>query len=162
MSDFVGGVRENRGVTVALCEPVAAMSDCLDSVRGMLSGLDDKEITQTLRDIEALSRRAHAVMLELVAEADSRGIAAWEGFGSTAPLLAGMLQLSASRGADAGGARGHGEHSAHHDWRDVASATTRHRSRAGSEGDRDWAATGDHRDHGGLAGVSPGGGAGAR
>jgi Domain of unknown function (DUF222) len=49
-----------------------------------------------LRDIEALSRRAHAVMLELVAEVDSRGIAAWEGFGSTQRLLAGMLQLSAA------------------------------------------------------------------
>jgi len=64
VSDFVGGGRENRGVTVALCESVRAMVDCLDSVRGTLGGLDDKGITQTLRDIEALSRRTHAVMLE--------------------------------------------------------------------------------------------------
>jgi len=84
------------GVTVALCEPVAVMSECLERVRGMLSGLDDKGIIQTLRDIEALSRRTHAVMLELLAESDSRGIAAREGFGSTARLVAGMLQLSGS------------------------------------------------------------------
>jgi Domain of unknown function (DUF222) len=83
-------------VTVALCEPVHAMSDCLDSMRGTLSGLDDKGITQTLRNIEVLSRKTQSLMLELVAEADSRGIAAREGFGSTARLLAGMLQLSAS------------------------------------------------------------------
>ncbi|MGH3831499.1 MAG: DUF222 domain-containing protein, partial [Pseudonocardiaceae bacterium] len=83
-------------MTVALREPVHAMSDCLDSVRGSLSGLDDKAIAQTLRDIEVLSRRTHAVMLELVAEADSRAIAAREGFGGTARLLAGMLTLSAA------------------------------------------------------------------
>lgn len=88
-------------MTVALREPVHAMSmhamsECLDSVRGSLSGLDDKGITQTLRDIEALSRRAQALMLDVVAEADSRGIAVREGFGSTARLLAGMLRLSAA------------------------------------------------------------------
>jgi hypothetical protein len=49
---------------------VAAVSECLDSVREMLSGLDDTGITQALRDIEALSRRTHAVMLDLVAEID--------------------------------------------------------------------------------------------
>ncbi|PZS18694.1 MAG: HNH endonuclease [Pseudonocardiales bacterium] len=81
---------------MALCEPVAAMSRCLDSVRETLGGLDDKAITQTLRDVEKLSRRTHAVMLELVAEADSRGIAVGQGFASTQRLLAGMLQLSAA------------------------------------------------------------------
>ncbi|MBV9160801.1 MAG: DUF222 domain-containing protein [Pseudonocardiales bacterium] len=82
-------------MTVALGEPVAAMSDCLDRVRGTLGGLDDQGITQTLRDIETLSRRTQALMLQLVAEADSRGIAVREGFGTTARLLAGMFQLSA-------------------------------------------------------------------
>jgi len=82
-------------VTVALCEPVAAMSECLDRVRGTLSGLDDQGITQTLREVETLSRRTQALMLQLVAEVDSRGIATREGFGTTARLLAGMFQLSA-------------------------------------------------------------------
>lgn len=84
-------VTMHRVVTVALCEPVAAMSDCLDSVRGTLSGVDDEGIVQALRDMESLSRQTHAVMLELVAEADSRGIAAGQGFASTQRLLAGML-----------------------------------------------------------------------
>ncbi|PZS23066.1 MAG: HNH endonuclease [Pseudonocardiales bacterium] len=72
------------------------MSDCLDSVRGTLSGVDDKGIVQALRDMESLSRRTHAVMLDLVAEADSRGIAVEQGFRNTQQLLAGMLQLSAA------------------------------------------------------------------
>ncbi|MFZ0121756.1 MAG: DUF222 domain-containing protein [Pseudonocardiaceae bacterium] len=49
-----------------------------------------------MRDIESLSRRTHAVMLELVAEADSRGIAVERGFRNTQQLLAGTLQLSAA------------------------------------------------------------------
>ncbi|MDQ2788516.1 MAG: DUF222 domain-containing protein, partial [Actinomycetota bacterium] len=83
-------------MTVALCQPVAAMSDCLDSVRGMLSGVDDTGIVQALWDMESLSRRTHAVMLAVVADADSRGIAVGRGFASTQRLLAGMLQLSAA------------------------------------------------------------------
>lgn len=71
------------------------MSDCLDSLRETLSSLDDKEIIQALRDIEALSRRTHAVMPDLVADIDSRGIAGRAGFGSTQRLVAGMLHLSA-------------------------------------------------------------------
>jgi uncharacterized protein DUF222 len=82
-------------VTAAVCEPVAAISECLDSVRGMLSGLDDKGITQALREIEGLSRRTHAMMLDLVAEIDSRGIAGRVGFGTTQRLVAELLHLSA-------------------------------------------------------------------
>jgi hypothetical protein len=70
------------------------MSDCLDSLRETLSSLDDKEIIQALRDIEALSRRTHAVMPDLVADIDSRGIAGRAGFGSTQRLVAGMWHLS--------------------------------------------------------------------
>ncbi|MBV9161859.1 MAG: DUF222 domain-containing protein [Pseudonocardiales bacterium] len=83
-------------MTVALREPVATISNCLDGVRDMLNALDDKGLTQALREIETLSRRTHAVMLDLLAELDSRGTATREGFGSTARLVAGMLQLSAS------------------------------------------------------------------
>lgn len=93
---FVRGGCENHLVTVALSEPVAEMSDCLDSVRGMLSGLDDRGIIAALRDIESLSRRVHAVMLDLVAEADSRGIATGQSFGTTARLVAEALGLSAA------------------------------------------------------------------
>jgi hypothetical protein len=85
-----------RGVTTALCEPAQALSDCLDGVRGTLSGLVDKVLLQRLREIEVLSRKAQSVMLDLVAEIDSRGIAGREGFGSTQRLLAGMLHLSAA------------------------------------------------------------------
>lgn len=83
-------------MTVAVREPVAAVSDRLDGVCATLHGLDDRGITQALRDIEALSRRTHAVMPNLVAETDSRGIATREGFGTTARLLAGMLHLPAA------------------------------------------------------------------
>jgi hypothetical protein len=93
-------------VTVAVCEPVAAMSSCLDSLHETLGGLDDKGIVQTLRDIESLSRRTHAVMLGVVAEADARGIAVEHGFRNTQRLLAGMLQLSAAE------ARTRAEHAA--------------------------------------------------
>lgn len=61
-----------------------------------MRGLDDAGIVQALRDIEVLSRKTHSVMLELVAEAESRRIAAHGGFGSTPRFLAGMLELSAA------------------------------------------------------------------
>ena len=72
------------------------MSDWLDSAWETLIGLDDKAIMQALRDVEVLSRRVHAVMLDLVAAIDSRGIAGRAGFGSTPRLVAGMLHLSAA------------------------------------------------------------------
>jgi hypothetical protein len=81
-------------VSVALCEPVEVISERLDDLRETVNVLDDAGLTQALREIETLSRRTHAVMLELLAELDTRGTAAREGFGSTARLLAGMLQLS--------------------------------------------------------------------
>ncbi|MGH3539796.1 MAG: DUF222 domain-containing protein, partial [Pseudonocardiaceae bacterium] len=83
-------------MTVAVREPVAAMSSCLDNVRETVGGLDDKGIAQTLRDIEKLSRQTQSVMLEVVAEIDARGIAVRDGFSTTQRLVAGMLQLSAA------------------------------------------------------------------
>jgi Domain of unknown function (DUF222) len=94
--ETVRGGCKNQLVTVAVCESVAAISSCLDSVRETLGGLDDKGITQTLRDIEKLSRETQSVMLDVVAEVDARGIATREGFSTTQRLLAGMLQLSAA------------------------------------------------------------------
>jgi len=83
-------------MSVALGDPVDVMSGCLDSLRKMLSSLDDKQIVPALRDIETHLRQTHSLMLELVAEAESRRIAAQVGFGNTARLLAGTLQLSAA------------------------------------------------------------------
>src|SRR2546421_11059761 len=81
MPVVVGGARENRRVTVAVGQPVEAMSDCLNSLRDTLSGLDDKRITQALRDMEALSRRGHGGVLGLGGENDFRGSAGRAGFG---------------------------------------------------------------------------------
>jgi hypothetical protein len=73
---------------------VAALSDALEGVRGSLRGLDDKMITQALREVEVVSRKAQSVMLDLVAEIDSRGVAGRAGFGATQRLLASVLHLS--------------------------------------------------------------------
>src|SRR2546430_4961532 len=98
----VRGARNNNGMSVALADPVDVMSGCLHTLRRMLSSLDDKQIVQALRGIETHLRQTHSVMLELVAEAESRRIAAQRGFGNTARLLAGMLQLSAAPGRPRG------------------------------------------------------------
>ncbi len=77
-------------------EPTQVMSSCLDSLRAMLTGLDDQGIGQALREIEAVSRTMQSVMLDVVAEVESRGIAVREGFGTTRRMLAAMLRLSAA------------------------------------------------------------------
>jgi hypothetical protein len=73
---------------------VAALSEDLEGVRGSVHGLDDKALVQLLREVEQHSRKIQSVMLDLVAEIDSRGVAQREGFGATQRLLAGMLHLS--------------------------------------------------------------------
>ena len=93
---IVGGARNNRGMSVALGQPVDVMSSGVAGLREMLPSLDDDGIVQALRDIEKHLRQAQSVMLEVVAQVESRRLAAREGFGSTARLLAGMLQLSAA------------------------------------------------------------------
>ncbi|MBV9141377.1 MAG: DUF222 domain-containing protein [Pseudonocardiales bacterium] len=77
-------------------DPRQAMVACLDRWRQLIVGCDDAGLQVQVQDIEAVSRMLHAVMLEAVAELDSRAIAATTGFGSTKRLLAGMLQLSAT------------------------------------------------------------------
>jgi Domain of unknown function (DUF222) len=57
---------------------------------------DDAGLQDQVRDIESVSRMLHSVMLETVAELDSRRLAATSGFGTTKRLLAGMLHLSAT------------------------------------------------------------------
>lgn len=60
-------------MTVAIREPAQVMSSGLDNLRDALSGLDDSGITRTLREVEALSRQVRSVLLDVVAEADTRG-----------------------------------------------------------------------------------------
>lgn len=93
-------------MTMAVGEPVQVLSECFDSLRASLPALGDNDVVQMLRDVETLSRQAHSVMLDVVAEAETRGIAVREGFGSTQRLLAGVLRLSA------GEARARVEHAA--------------------------------------------------
>jgi hypothetical protein len=92
---FVRDPRDNRGMPVVLCEPTQTISRALHITREMLHALDDDGITQALRDIEALSRKMYSVMLELVEELEACQITGRSGLGSTARLLARMLQLSA-------------------------------------------------------------------
>ncbi|MBV9012034.1 MAG: DUF222 domain-containing protein, partial [Pseudonocardiales bacterium] len=77
-------------------DPRQTIVACLDQWRHSITGCDDAGLQDQVRDIEAVSRMLHAVMLETVAELDSRNLAATSGFGSTKRLLAGMLQLSAT------------------------------------------------------------------
>lgn len=62
-----------------------------------LSGLHDDEIGRALRQIEELSRTTHSVMLDVVAEAETRGIAGRTGFGTTSRMLSAMLRVSAAQ-----------------------------------------------------------------
>jgi hypothetical protein len=75
-------------MSVALCQAPEEASDVMSTglanLRGMVGGLDDNGIVQALRDIETHLRQTQAVMLDLVAEAETRRIAAREGFGGTA------------------------------------------------------------------------------
>jgi hypothetical protein len=71
------------------------VSNCLDTVRSALRDVDDNQIVQVLHDIECVSRQAMSVMFDVIAEIESRGLAAREGFGSTARLVGAMLRLSA-------------------------------------------------------------------
>jgi Domain of unknown function (DUF222) len=75
------------------------MVACLEQWRQSILGCEDAGLPAQVRDIEAVSRMLHAVMLEAVAELESRNIAATSGFGTTKRLLAGMLQLSAAEAA---------------------------------------------------------------
>lgn len=72
------------------------MLACLAQWRDSIVGCADAGLRDQVRDIESVSRMLHSVMLETVAELDSRRVAAISGFGSTKRLLAGMLHLSAT------------------------------------------------------------------
>ena len=72
------------------------MVACLAQWREVIVGCDEAGLRDQVREIESVSRIVHSVMLEAVAELDSRRVAATSGFGTTKRLLTGMLHLSAT------------------------------------------------------------------
>jgi Domain of unknown function (DUF222) len=75
-------------------DPRQAMVACLDQWRQAIVGCDDVGLPDQVRDIESVSRMVYSVMLDAVAELESRTIATSAGFRNTKQLLAGMLNLS--------------------------------------------------------------------
>jgi hypothetical protein len=72
------------------------MAACIDQWRQSIIDCDDTGLQDQVRDIESASRMLHSVMLDTVAELESRNIAGTAGFRNTKQLLAGMLNLSAT------------------------------------------------------------------
>ncbi len=70
------------------------MVACLDQWRETIVGCDDAGLPDQVQAIESASRMLHSVMLDAVAELESRNIATTAGFRNTKQLLAGMLNLS--------------------------------------------------------------------
>jgi hypothetical protein len=81
-------------VIETLLDPRQAMVACLDQWRRLIVDCADVELPDQVRDIESVSRMAYSVMLDAVAELDSRNVAVTAGFRNTKQLLAGMLNLS--------------------------------------------------------------------
>jgi hypothetical protein len=75
-------------------DPRQAIAACLDQWRHSIVECADAALPDNVRDIESVSRMVYSVMLDAVAELESRNIAVTAGFRSTKQLLAGMLQLS--------------------------------------------------------------------
>ncbi len=94
--EIVGGGVDNGGVIETQLDPMQVMVACLTQWRHSIVEHDDAGLQDQVRDIESVSRMLHSVMLETVAEVESRHIAATTGFGTTKRLLAGMLHLSAT------------------------------------------------------------------
>ncbi|PZS35915.1 MAG: HNH endonuclease [Pseudonocardiales bacterium] len=70
------------------------MAACLDQWRHAIVECEDAGLPGQVRDIESVSRMVYSVMLDAVAELESRTIATAAGFRNTKQLLAGMLNLS--------------------------------------------------------------------
>ncbi|HEX4103798.1 MAG TPA: DUF222 domain-containing protein, partial [Pseudonocardiaceae bacterium] len=75
-------------------DPRQAMVACLAQWRHSIVECDDAGLPDRVRDIESVSRMVYSVMLDTVAELDSRSIAATAGFRDTKQLLAAMMNLS--------------------------------------------------------------------
>jgi hypothetical protein len=70
------------------------MAACLDQWRHAIVECDDAGLPAHVRDIESVSRMVYSVMLDTVAELESRNVAVTAGFRNTKQLLTGMLNLS--------------------------------------------------------------------
>ncbi|MGB8996329.1 MAG: hypothetical protein WCC65_13600, partial [Pseudonocardiaceae bacterium] len=75
-------------------DPRQAMTAGLDQWRHAITDHDDRRLQDQLRDIESVSRMLYSVMLDTLAELDSRDVAGTAGFRGSKQLLAGMLNLS--------------------------------------------------------------------
>jgi hypothetical protein len=71
-----------------------AMVACLAQWRHFIVECDDAGLPDRVRDTESVSRMVYSMMLDTVAELDSRTIATTAGFRNTQQLLAGMVNLS--------------------------------------------------------------------
>lgn len=83
-------------MTATITDPIQLVTGCLEQLRESLPALSDRDLQDRLRAVERLSRQAHALGLDLVAELETRNLAGQAGFGSTKRMLAGMLGLSQS------------------------------------------------------------------
>ncbi len=74
--------------------PIQVIAACVDEMRSSLSGLDDRAMLDLVREMESASWMMHSIMLDALAEVDSRRLAAQAGFRNTAALLADLVHLS--------------------------------------------------------------------
>ena len=81
-------------MTETLTSPIQVISACADEVCSSLSGLDDGAVLDLVRGMESASRMMHSVLLDALAEVDSRRLAAQAGFRSTASLVGELVHLS--------------------------------------------------------------------
>ncbi|MDQ3989638.1 MAG: DUF222 domain-containing protein, partial [Actinomycetota bacterium] len=81
-------------MTATLTSPMQVIAACVDEVRSSLSGLADDAVLDLVRGMESASRMMHSVMLDTLAEIDSRQLAAQAGFRSTASLVGELVHLS--------------------------------------------------------------------
>jgi len=75
-------------------DPGQVMVVCLDQWRRSIVECGDAGLPDQVRDIESVSRMVYSVVLDAVAELESRNIAVSAGLRRTTELLAGMLNLS--------------------------------------------------------------------
>jgi hypothetical protein len=87
--------RDDKGMRPASCDSVQAALGCVDALRDSVPVLGPQELLDAICGIEVLTRKTHAVMLELIAGLDAAGVAAEQGFGNTRRLLAAVLDCSA-------------------------------------------------------------------
>ena len=91
---IVRGGCDNGAVIVTRLDTRQAIAAFLDQWRRSIVDCNDAELPDQVRDIESVSRMVYSVMLDAVAELESRNIAVTTGFRNTKQLLAGMLNLS--------------------------------------------------------------------